>query len=239
MSSEYSIPIEPDLKREAPWVLMYFTLYLVYLSFTLENEILHWFTLVFIPVTGLYLFQKRRTALSTLKSTLTTVGLERGRSKNGILWAILIGLALSCLQLVLSRNKDVIWGLIVSGKVLILFPLTLLIMLLTAGFTEEFFFRGVLQTRIQHLVKSKILAVVVTSVLFGLYHLPYAYLNPRWPSHGNWPEAFGAAFGQGVPMGLILGTLYVRTKNNLLACVLVHALINSLPGMLIVKIQGL
>jgi membrane protease YdiL (CAAX protease family) len=183
--------------------------------------------------------QKRRAATSTMKATLSAVGLERGRSTNGILWAILIGLALSGLQLVLSRNKDVIWGLIVSGKALILFPLTLIIMLLTAGFTEEFFFRGVLQTRMQCLFKSKVVAVVVTSLLFGLYHLPYAYLNPRWPSHGNWPEAFGAAFGQGVPMGLILGTLYVRTKNNLVACIFVHALINSLPGMLIVKIRGL
>lgn len=73
------------------------------------------------------------------------------------------------------------------------------------------------------------------SLLFGLCHLPYAYLNPRWPSHGNWPGAFALAFGQGIPMGLILGTMYARTKNNLFACIVVHALINSFPAMLQIK----
>jgi membrane protease YdiL (CAAX protease family) len=164
------------------------------------------------------------------------VGLEKHRAKNGIIWAVLIGLVLSGLQLFLSRNKNQILEVLISRKVFILFPVSLILMLFLAGVTEEFFFRGVLQTRLQHLFKSNVVAVLVTSLLFGLYHLPYAYLNPRWPSHGNWPDALGAAFGQGVPMGLILGALYVRTKNNLVACVLVHALINSFPGMLMIKI---
>jgi len=103
---------------------------------------------------------------------------------------------LSSLQSVLSRNKGQIWHLLVSGKGVPLFLLSFLLMLLTAGFTEEFFFRGVLQTRLQALFKSKVLAVLVVSILFGLYHLPYAYLHPRWPSHGNWLDAFGAAFGR-------------------------------------------
>jgi membrane protease YdiL (CAAX protease family) len=38
-----------------------------------------------------------------------------------------------------------------------------------------------------------------------------------------------------VPIGLILGWLYARSKNNLLACVVCHALINTFPGMLQLK----
>jgi membrane protease YdiL (CAAX protease family) len=154
----------------------------------------------------------------------------------GLWWAVAVGLAVSGLQLVLSRNSGEILNLFSSGKAFYLFPLSVVLMLFTAGTTEEFFFRGVLQTRLQMRLRSNIAAIAVTSVLFGLYHLPYAYLNPRWPSHGNWPEALGAAFGQGVPMGLILGFIYARTKNNLVACALVHALINSFPAMLFIKI---
>ncbi|MEW6213575.1 MAG: CPBP family intramembrane glutamic endopeptidase, partial [Acidobacteriota bacterium] len=99
---------------------------------------------------------------------------------------------------------------------------------------EEFFFRGVLQTRFENLFGNKFLAVVAASILFGLYHLPYAYLNPRWPSFGNWSDAFASAMGQGVPAGLIFGTVYARTR-NLLVPVIVHSLINTLPAMTMMK----
>jgi membrane protease YdiL (CAAX protease family) len=230
--------IEPDLRTESLWFLVYFGIYLVYLCFTLENEFLHWLSLVTIPALMIFLYRGRALSAWDFLGTLSSVGLEKRKATNGLFWAALIGLALSGLQLFLSRNKDQILEVLLSRKVFILFPVSLLLMLFLAGFTEEFFFRGVLQTRLQYLFKSNIVAVIVTSLLFGLYHLPYAYLNPRWPSHGNWADAFGAAFGQGVPMGLILGTLYVRTKGNLLACILVHALINSFPGMLMIKIGG-
>ena len=238
MSSELNKPDDQTARTEALWTLMYFALYLVYLSFSLENEFLHWLSLVIVPFGFLFLFQRTTMSPWSLRSSLSTVGLEKQRARNGIIWAVLIGLVLSGLQLFLSRNRDQILEVLGSRKVFILFPVSLIMMLFLAGFTEEFFFRGVLQTRLQRLFKSNVVAVLVTSGLFGLYHLPYAYLNPRWPSHGNWPDAFGAAFGQGVPMGLILGTVYVRTKNNLVACVLVHALINSFPGMLMIKIGG-
>jgi membrane protease YdiL (CAAX protease family) len=233
--AESTIP-EPDVKREAPWALVYFALYFSYLFLTLENEFLHWFSLVTLPFAVILLSQRWKSGLWSVRAALSSIGLKRGNLKTGLWWAIAVGLALSGLQLVLSRNSAEILNLFSSGKAFYLFPLSIALMLFTAGTTEEFFFRGVLQTRLQLLLRSDILAIAVTSVLFGLYHLPYAYLNPHWPSHGNWPEAFGAAFGQGVPMGLILGFMYTRTKNNLVACTLVHALINSFPAMLIIKI---
>ena len=227
---------ELDVKRETLWALLYFTLYLGYLFLSLENEFLHWFSLVTLPVTLIFLFQRWKLGAWNLRAALRSVGLKRGNMTTGLWWAVAVGLALSELQLVLSRNSGEILNLLSSGKAFYLFPLSVVLMLFTAGTTEEFFFRGVLQTRLQMRLRSNIAAIAVTSVLFGLYHLPYAYLNPRWPSHGNWPEALGAAFGQGVPMGLILGFIYARTKNNLVACALVHALINSFPAMLFIKI---
>ena len=230
-----STTLELDVKNEALWALVYFAFYMTYLLFHLENEFLHWFSLVALPIAAIVAFQRKKLGLWGVKAALRTIGLRQGNLTTGIWWAISVGLALSALQLVLSRNSGEILNLLSSGKALYMFPLSVALMLLTAGTTEEIFFRGILQTRLQQRLRSNTYAVVITSVLFGLYHLPYAYFNPHWPSHGNWPAAFGAAFGQGVPIGLILGAMYSRTKNNLVACILVHAFINSLPGMLFIK----
>lgn len=226
-----------DLRKEAIFGLIYFAIYLGYLFVNPENEFLHWVTLVFLPLVIIYLFQKKTLPVTSFKLSLTSVGLDRSNLKNGLSWAVLIGLALSFLQLFLSRQSNQIWQIFQSGKVLYLFPLTFLIMFFTAGLTEEFFFRGVLQTRLARLLRSNLWAVVLTSILFSFYHLPYAYLNPRWPSHGNWTAAISSALVLGIG-GLILGTVYVKTRFNLLACILVHSLINVLPGMTMIKFGG-
>jgi len=226
-----------DLRKEAIFGIVYFAIYLGYLFVNPENEFMHWITLVFLPLILIYLFQKMTLPVASFMQSLASIGLDRNNLKNGLYWAILIGLAISFLQLFLSRQSSQIWQTFQSGKVIYLFPLTFLIMFFTAGLTEEFFFRGVLQTRLARLFKSNFWAVVATSALFSLYHLPYAYLNPRWPSHGNWMAAIGSASFLGIA-GLILGTVYVKTKSNLLACILVHSLTNVLPGMTMIKFGG-
>ncbi|MFQ5706655.1 MAG: lysostaphin resistance A-like protein [bacterium] len=224
-----------ELKKEAVFGLAYFLGYLGYLFVNQESESMHWLTLVIVPLILVSVRQRKKLTLSSVQASLATVGLQRDNLKTGIVWAILLGLALSVLQLFLSRSSDKIWQLIVSGKAMVLFPLVLVLMLLTAGFTEEFFFRGILQTRLAKLLHSTFWAVVVTSVLFGVYHLPYAYLNPNWPSQHDWEAAFSAALGQGIPAGLIFGFIYARTRNNLVACIVVHSLNNVLPAMTMVK----
>lgn len=151
----------------------------------------------------------------------------------GLGWALALGIFLSGLQLVLSRNSQAILELLSTGRGWLLLPVAFLLLLMTAGFTEEFFFRGILQTRLAAGLRSNVLAVLAASFLFGVYHLPYAYLHPRWPSHGDWAAAAGAAFGQAIPMGLILGTLYAK-RPNLLACAVLHAMVNLLPGVVMI-----
>ena len=226
-----------DLRKEALFVLAYFVLYLGYMFIRPENEWMHWLTLVAIPFLTLAFWHKR-TYGWTLSSTLASFGLKRGNLKSGLGWAILLGLALSLLQLFMSRQSDAFWELLRSGKALLYFPLALLLLLLTAGFTEEFFFRGVMQTRLVALLQSKFWAIIVTALFFGIYHLPYAYLNPNWPSSGDWGAALTAALGQGIPAGIVLGVLYARTKNNLLACIVLHSFINVLPAMTLIKFSG-
>ena len=205
---------------------------MLYLFFSLEGELLHWLTLVILPFALIRLHQTRFDRRArTFSLSLATVGLAKGNLRTGVVLAAVIGLGLSLLQTLVSRHRDDIWALLFSGKALVAFPLVLALMLATAAFTEEFFFRGVLQTRLSNLFKSNVVAVIVTAAFFGVYHLPYAYLNPNWPSQGDWGAAWTAAMSQGGIMGLLLGVVYLRSRNNLLAPVVLHALVNSLPAM--------
>jgi membrane protease YdiL (CAAX protease family) len=226
-----------DLRKEALFALAYFALYLGYMFVNPENEWMHWLTLVAIPFFSLAFWHKRTLRLA-LSATLASFGLRKRNFKTGLGWAILLGLALSLLQLFISRQSEAFWELFRSGKALLYFPLTLLLLLLTAGFTEEFFFRGFMQTRLVALLRSRFWAIIITSLLFGIYHLPYAYLNPNWPSSGDWGAALTSALVQGIPAGIILGILYARTQNNLLACIVLHSFINVLPAMTLIKFSG-
>jgi membrane protease YdiL (CAAX protease family) len=148
--------------------------------------------------------------------------------------AVLLGLALSMLQLQVSNRSAAIWEMIVSGQIILYLPLTLGLLFLTAGFTEEFFFRGVLQTRLAVWWQREVPALLVAAVLFGLYHFPYAYLLASSPSHGE----MGGALGEctyGAFAGVIFGVVYWRSRRNLLAGVTVHVLINALPAMTMLR----
>jgi membrane protease YdiL (CAAX protease family) len=91
-----------------------------------------------------------------------------------------------------------------------LFSITSLYILVTVQpFCEEFFFRGFLFDKI--ITKSgPLVAIIVTSVLFGVSHLSYTY-------------AYAAIIA--VVLGLLLSTLLYRTK-NLYSSIFAHTLIN-------------
>ena len=224
---------QPGVRRELVVFLAYFTAYLGYLFLHQENELLHWLSLVLVPLFLVYALRRRQGG--TIRDSLASVGLSSDSWKRGLWWAALLGIGLSAAQLVVSNRSAEFLPLIRSGQALYLFPIVLGFLLMTAGFTEEFFFRGVIQTRLGEVWHSRVGAVLVTSILFGMYHIPYAYFSSNWPSHGDWGSAIPSAMGQGILGGLILGAVYERSERNLIASVVVHSLINALPAMTMIK----
>ena len=228
-----------SLKRsqvDASIALLYFGLYLVYLFFWPESEFLHWISMVCLPL-GLVVLLNRPLQ-NEFKESLASFGLRSGKLTKGIGWAFLLGFGLSVLQLFISNRQTEILDVIRSGNAIYLLPISFAFLLFTAGFTEEFMFRGFIQTRLAKVVKYRWTAILITAFLFGLYHIPYAYLNPNWPSYGDLPAAISAAMGQGVAGGLVLGWLYEKYDHNLLAVVIVHASINTLPATTMIKFGG-
>jgi membrane protease YdiL (CAAX protease family) len=214
----------------------YFLVYLGYLFWHGEGELGHWGTMVLLPF--LLVFLLNRGEGGTFSSTLGSFGLRKGNLRRGLLVTLVLGVGLGLVQVFLSRSGPAVIEAFRNGTALYLLPLAFVLMLVMAGFTEEFFFRGFLQTRLEGLLRSRAAGLLVTSVLFGVYHLPYAYFNPNWPSAGDWGAAWASALGQGIPGGLILGGLYLYSRRNLLACILLHALVDTFPAVGLIKFGG-
>lgn len=218
--------------------LAYFVAYVAYSFRGPESELMHYPTLVLGPLLVVWLLRRRTASGPGPSSLLASFGLRRGNLIRGVGWAALAGIALGSFQLTMSRSGADAWELISSGRALWLFPIAAAFGILTAGFTEEFFFRGFLQTRMEDLLRSRLAAVLLVTVLFGLYHVPYAYLSPNWPSAGDLAVAFRLGMVDGTLGGLVLGGAYVLWRRNLVACIVLHGLIDAVPIMTMIKFSG-
>ncbi len=208
----------------------YFALYLGYLFVHAEGELLHWLTLVLFPLAGLALIDGDRSPRAVLRS----IGLDPARVGRGMGWVIGFGTAFQLLQLVNGPQRAELVT-VLREPLGPLLPLGALVLLVgTAATTEEIFFRGMIQRRWAERLGNEPAALVIASCAFVLYHVPYAFTNPAWPSAGHLGQAVQAAAANGLPGGVALGVVFWRSGRNLMATILLHALINLIPATLLV-----
>lgn len=236
--SESDMATDGITTRESVAALAYFALYLAFSFWSPGSEMRNYLTLVAGPLLLVVLLRTKDPLNRRAAPVLASFGLRRGNLRTGLLWALVLGLLFGLFQLTQRRAGPELWELIRSGKALYLFPLAAAFGLLTAGLTEEFFFRGFLQTRVEKLTGSPWIAVLLVTVAFGLYHVPFAYLNPNWPTAGDFPAALQLGMVEGGLGGIILGVVYVLWKRNLLACIVLHAMIDAVPIMTMIKFGG-
>jgi membrane protease YdiL (CAAX protease family) len=217
---------------EALIFLAYYCLFMAYNFVVREPDPMHWLGLVLVPFALVYLCG-RRVRGDGPRAALASVGLRRGTLRSGLLLALVVGLALSCVQLLISDKRHEIWPIITSGKILVYLPLVVVLLFVTAGFTEEFFFRGVLQTRLAAWWGRELWAAIAAAVLFGLYHFPYLYFLSSSSLRGHALGALGEC-GMDALAGLAIGLVYWRSRKNLLAAVLTHVLIDVLPALTLI-----
>lgn len=112
-------------------------------------------------------------------------------------------------------------------------PLSFVWIALEAGLTEEFLFRGILQTRLSAFFSSGWAGVLITALLFGLLHAPGLFLRGG-PGVDGWSTDPWAVIAHTIavlsPIGMLFGLIYARTK-SLLLVVLLHALVDVLPNL--------
>lgn len=191
------------------------------------NEGAKWMWFVILPVSGIWLVGRSH---RSFKDTLRSIGIQRQGIKKALLLGLLAFMVMSpAIIISLSATQtDKLQDLLnYPMKLAVMIPVGFVLMLATAGFTEEVFFRGILQARLSWWLGSDIRSCLLAAFLFGIYHLPYAFFDVSWPTYGNWLWAVTSVITEQMVAGLLLGVLWMRTR-NLGASVLCHALINTI-----------
>ncbi len=147
---------------------------------------------------------------------------------------IVLGIIILAIVCVITPSLKLISGIPPVFETMIwAVPLGFLWMTLEAGVTEEFLFRGVLQTRLTSWFNSAWAGVLVTSVLFGLAHAPGLFMRG---AHGvdGWStdplQVIAHTIAVLSPIGLTFGLIYACTK-SLLLVILLHGLVDVLPNL--------
>lgn len=156
-------------------------------------------------------------------------------SKKSMLIFVVLSVAALLFQYYLSSGaKDVRSGTFNTFQLIIGLPLCFVYLLFDAGLIEEFFFRGLLQSRLSILLKSTTGGIVLSAVIFGLVHAPGLYLRGAG-SEGieeQMPFLFFTAYTVAYMSiaGVFLGIIYSKTKNLWLAMA-IHAMVDLLPNL--------
>lgn len=228
------VPVYINRPFAEGWALLGWYIIFMAISAVTEGEVIFanefgkWLWFIALPVFFVYLLRRRE---RSLKEILKSIGLCRRNLGKALLLALLAAaVTLTVMpffmpEAQMQKLQELMQN---PSKLLLIVPLSFGMALVTAATTEEVFFRGFLQTRLAVMMRSEVRGCLVAALLFGLYHLPYAYFTTSWPTHGNLVWAISSVIVEQAVTGLILGILWYRTR-NLAAPVLFHALVNTLP----------
>jgi membrane protease YdiL (CAAX protease family) len=136
-------------------------------------------------------------------------------------------MAIPCFFLIGDAAKLILGGEISFLQALPAFLVYFVHNIARSGLPEEFFYRVFMQTRISLILRSRLGGILITSLIFGLIHIPDIM---RWNSGMTLPSAFCSAFFMQAFIGIIFGVLWDRTR-NLIPGVLVHSGTNALNNL--------
>jgi len=84
-------------------------------------------------------------------------------------------------------------------------------------------------------IKSECKSIIITSFLFGLYHLPNLFLNTSSQTHGNMAMSIIIALTEQGFVGILFGLIWAKT-HNLSACIFLHSFIDAFYILSVLKI---
>ena len=105
-------------------------------------------------------------------------------------------------------------------QLLIAMPLVFAWLVIQVGLIENFFFRGMLQSRLAVFLRNEWIAIFLASLLFAASGVPALLMGSETT---DWPRIAAEATLMVSVMGITFGYIWMRTR-NLLILMLVHAL---------------
>lgn len=205
------------------WLLLYFLLSMISCAFNINiiSETSNWLFLVLFPLLLMAGFRKEN-VIKTLKET----GLKRFNNKTVLRILLVCILYMGCIILVFSLSEDTPDILTIALKMSVKFPVFFFLMVITAAFTEEFFFRGMIQRLLMDSLKRPYTAILLTSILFGLYHFPFAFY--LWDeTAGSAVDSLKTILTDQAVTGYALGLIYYKSNRNLWSSIILHAVTNA------------
>ena len=126
-------------------------------------------------------------------------------------------------------------GELSASQLAIGIPLCFVWLFIETGLVEEFFFRGLVQTRCASWFKSEVSGVALMALLFGLAHAPGFILRHAGLEEAIGPDPSAAdAIAYAIVIlsvgGIFFGIVWARTK-NLWAVMFIHAATDLLPNL--------
>jgi len=127
------------------------------------------------------------------------------------------------------------FGLKVPGFPFLPVLAVIVVVFFAAAFTEEFFYRVLLQTRLE-VLGDRWNGIAISSLLFGLLHLPSRFTFV-WLGHTGNPVldlalALSEVFAAQVPFGFFAGYLWARSRNAWIN-MLLHLIVDAIPLVLL------
>lgn len=95
-----------------------------------------------------------------------------------------------------------------------------------AGIPEEFFFRVILQTRIEKLFNNAIDGIIISSIIFAIYHIPYRLLQNNSLTYGSLTNTIFSIVTQQFLIGLFLSIVWRKTR-NIYGIAIIHSCYNA------------
>jgi membrane protease YdiL (CAAX protease family) len=139
-------------------------------------------------------------------------------------------------QFFLGNGASSIRAGLISGRQLYIgLPLLYLFLIIRVGLVEEFFFRGLVQSRLAAITKSEIGGIILSDLFFGLAHAPGFYLRGggTLDNLGQHPSFF-MSVGYSILIlsvgGFFLSVIWSKTR-NLWLVMAIHACVDLLPGL--------
>lgn len=122
---------------------------------------------------------------------------------------------------------------IMSG--IVVYIIAFVMAFILVGIPEEFFFRVILQTRIEKLFNNAIDGVIISSIIFAIYHIPYRLLQNNSLTYGSLINTIFSVIAQQFLVGLFLGLVWRKTK-NIYGIAIIHSCYNAYFFMTMIKL---
>jgi membrane protease YdiL (CAAX protease family) len=108
----------------------------------------------------------------------------------------------------------------------IVYIIVFAIVFILTAIPEEFFFRALLQTRIEKVTNSPITGIIIASLVFAAYHIPYRLLSSNSLTYGSIGYTIFSVLSQQFLMGIFLGIWWKKTR-NVFSVSFIHAFYNA------------